>query len=210
VLLAEHAVTPPPEAHDLYLFENGKLVAGIVLEDELKPGAAKSIAELHTLGIRTAILSGDRRDKCDAIAKALGIDEVYAEKRPAEKLEVLRALQAKEPVAFVGDGVNDAPSLAQAGVGISLSNASAAAIHSSQVILLNGELPYLVYAVRIARRTFTVIKQNLFWAFSYNIVAIPLAAFGFLTPTVAALSMAFSDVLVVANSLRLRFQRVAG
>jgi len=142
--------------------------------------------------------------KVQQLKVLLGLDEAYGEKRPDQKLEIIEQQEAKQHTAFVGDGINDAPSLAKAFVGISLSDASGAAVQSAQVILLGGKLTRLREAFAISRLTMRIIKQNLFWAFFYNIFAIPAAAAGYLTPMIAAFSMAFSDVVVVANSLRLR------
>ena len=190
--------------HSVYLTKNDQLMAWLDLEDEIKPGAAQTIQRLQDLAVQSVLLSGDDRSKCTAVANQLGITEIYAEHLPSEKLQVLESLESKRPSAFVGDGVNDAPALAQARVGVSLSNAAAAAIDSARIVLLNGRVEQLVPALLISRATLRIIKQNLFWAFFYNCIAIPAAAAGALTPMLAALAMAFSDVVVVANSLRLK------
>src|SRR5207237_2772286 len=137
----------------------------------------------------------------DVSSGKLGIKNVYTQKTPAEKLSSVEELQRKTVLAFVGDGVNDAPALAKADVGISLGNASEVPIQSAQVILMGGKIEHLLNAISISKRTFSVIKQNLFWSFIYNIVAIPIAAVGLLTPTFAAFAMAFSDIVVILNSL---------
>jgi len=156
-------------------------------------------------------VSGDRREKCFAVAHALGIPTVESEKLPEQKLDVVRALQSAQAggIAFVGDGINDAPTLAEASVGISLSSGSDVAIHSAQVLLAGGTLSHLPEAIRLSQITVSTIKQNLFWAFFYNVISIPLAALGFLTPLQGALLMTFSDVLIVGNSLRIRARRLS-
>ncbi|MEX2590833.1 MAG: cation-translocating P-type ATPase [Chitinophagales bacterium] len=200
---------PAPEDElDVYLLKNGTPIAGIVLEDEIKKDAAETIDFLKSKGIKTILLSGDRKANCISVAERLGIDTVYYEKKPDEKLKIIEELNAQQSTAMVGDGINDAPALNKAMLGISLNDATQIAMDSSDIILLNGKLSGLIEAYKISRGTFTTIKQNLFWAFAYNIVAIPIAALGFLNPMVAALSMAFSDVVVVGNSLRLRSRKL--
>lgn len=192
------------DQHNVYLIQNNKLVATFDTEDEIKPEALETIDFLKSNGFNTILLSGDKKVKCDALALKLKIDDVFAEKLPAEKLQVIDELERREGVAMVGDGINDAPALSKATVGISLSNATQIAIKSAQVVLLNGKLSLLKQAYLISKNTMTVIKQNLFWAFFYNVIAIPIAAVGLLNPMIAAASMALSDVIVVLNSLRLR------
>lgn len=195
--------------HSLYLVMNGQLAATIDIEDSLRPGAANAIAQLNNANVTTVMVSGDRKKNCERVARETGIKEVYSEKLPEEKLQIIEDLAKKGQIAMAGDGINDAPALSRAQVGISLSDASDIAMNASQVILLrNGEeLRNIPEAVLISRKTLQVIKQNLFWAFFYNVIAIPVAAFGFLDiygPLIGALSMAFSDVVVIGNSLRLR------
>lgn len=194
--------------YDVYVLKNHELLAAIELQDEIKAEAQGTIDYLTKHGIRTVLLSGDRYEKCYQVATALGIDAFYAERKPDEKLDIISQLSKDTPTAMVGDGINDAPALAKATIGISLSNATEVAIDSSQVILLNGNLDYLVEAIKVSKATVTTIKQNLFWAFAYNLVAIPIAMAGLLNPMVAALSMAFSDVVVIGNSIRLKFRKV--
>ncbi|PSR06104.1 MAG: ATPase P, partial [Bacteroidetes bacterium SW_10_40_5] len=134
------------------------------------------------------------------------IKNYYAEKQPAEKLKLIEELASKEATAMVGDGINDAPSLSRANIGVSLSSGTEIAIQSAEVVLLNGKLSSLVDAHRLSKTTLTTIKQNLFWAFFYNVMVIPLAAIGLLNPMIAALAMAFSDVIVVGNSIRLKYR----
>ncbi len=198
----------PDGAAAIYLTENDRVLASIELADDIKPDAAAVIAYLKTSGIDPIVLSGDRPEKTEAVASALGIKTWYAGQLPAEKLERIALLSAQAPTAMVGDGINDAPALSRATIGVSLSNASQAAIQSAQIVLLNGRLERLRDALQITRHTVLTIKQNLFWAFAYNIVAIPLAAMGFLSPMWGALFMAFSDVVVIGNSIRLKYKKM--
>ena len=178
------------------------------MRDDIKEGAIELINFLKNKGIKTIMLSGDKEERCAAVAKTLNIDEYISEQNPEDKLAFIRNCISQTPTAMVGDGINDAPALAQSNLGISLSNASQVAIDSAQIILLKGNLNNLIEAFTIGKITLQTIKQNLFWAFFYNVAAIPIAAMGFLTPTIAALSMAFSDVIVVGNSLRLRTRKI--
>jgi len=197
------------EDHSLYLFKDEKLLAGIDLDDELREGVRSTISEFEKAGIHTMIMSGDRNEKVASIANQVGIENFHAEMLPEDKISMIEALTKKEKVAMVGDGINDAPALSQADIGISLSDASEIAMQSAQVILLKTDQLNIVFrAFKISEQTLVTIKQNLFWAFFYNVLAIPLAAFGFLSPMIAALSMAFSDVIVIGNSLRLRVRRI--
>lgn len=193
---------------DVYILKNNELVAAIELQDEIKPEAQEAINYLNRQGIKSILLSGDRYEKCYQVATTLGIDAFYAERKPHEKLDIITDLAKDTITAMVGDGINDAPALAKATIGISLSNATEVAIDSSQVILLNGNLAYLTEAIKVSKATVSTIKQNLFWAFAYNLVAIPIAMAGLLNPMVAALSMAFSDVVVVGNSIRLKYRKL--
>jgi Cu+-exporting ATPase len=196
------------ERQMVYLMKNGDLLAAVEIADDIKPEAQETIRFLKKRGINPVVLSGDRREKTEEVARRLGIDEFYAEQLPADKLEVIEALSQEAPTAMVGDGINDAPALAKATLGVSLSDASPAAIRSAQIVLLNGNLQHLRRAVGISRHTVLTIKQNLFWAFAYNIVAIPVAAVGLLNPMLGALFMAFSDVVVIGNSIRLKYKRI--
>lgn len=194
--------------HNVYLLKNDSLIGWIDVQDELRPEATEIIAYLKNRGLKTILLSGDRQEKCDHIAAQLGIDLVIAEQSPEEKLSTIDRLNKETPTAMVGDGINDAPALAKATIGISLSEASQLAIQSAQVVLMNSGLKKLPTALGLGRHTYITIKQNLFWAFFYNIVAIPVAAFGFLTPTFGALVMGLSDVVLAINSVRLFFKKV--
>lgn len=194
---------------DIYVLKNGITVARINLQDELKPGVAAVITWLHEQEIQTVLISGDKKEKCEAIVKQLGIKTMYAEQLPEEKLLRIEELNRLHKTAMVGDGINDAPALARAAVGISLSDATAVAVQSAQVILLNGKnLDAIKDVLLIGKHSLKTIRQNLFWAFFYNVVAIPVAAAGLLSPMVAALSMAFSDVVVIGNSIRLRGKKL--
>ncbi len=194
--------------HHLYLRKNDQLIATIDIQDELKPDTKATIDYLKSQGMNPIILSGDKQTKTAEVATQLGINEFYAEHLPEEKLVIVENLAKEAPTVMVGDGINDAPALAKATLGVSLGNASPVAIQSSEIILLNDRLDYLQKAVAISRHTLLTIKQNLFWAFAYNIVAIPVAALGYLNPMWGAIFMAFSDVVVIGNSLRLRGKRI--
>jgi Cu+-exporting ATPase len=198
----------PAEKHNIFILKNDEVIGWIDVEDELRPEAKEVIDWLHERKIKTILLSGDLQSKCDAVAAKLHIDEVIAEQSPAQKLERISALSAATPTAMVGDGINDAPALAKATLGISLSDASQIAMQSADVILMNTGLKQLPLALGLGRHTFLTIKQNLFWAFIYNIVAIPIACLGLLTPAFAALAMGFSDIVLAANSLHLFVKKV--
>ncbi len=196
------------KAHNIFITKNGSLVGWIDVADDIRPEAKDVIKWLHDKNIKTILLSGDRKEKCDALAAQLGIDTVIAEQTPEQKLERITAFAAEKPTAMVGDGINDAPALAKATLGISLSDASQIAMQSSDVILMNHGLKNLPYALGLGIHTNLTIRQNLFWAFAYNIVAIPIAAWGYLSPTIAALAMGFSDVVLAINSVRLFVKKV--
>ncbi len=198
----------PSEAFDIHLLKNGAWVGGLNIEDELRPDAVKTIEALHREQFSTILLSGDREEKVAAMGKATGIDKVIAEQSPAQKMEQLDQLLLVAPTAMVGDGINDAPALAKAAIGISLSDATKVAMQSANVILSNNQLSSLPKAIKLGKYTYQTIKQNLFWAFFYNVLAIPLAAMGYLSPIWAAIVMAFSDVILVLNSLRLNFRKI--
>jgi Cu+-exporting ATPase len=206
----ETAMTQTTEdSHNVYITKNGQLLGWIDVKDEVRPEAISIVQYLRHRGIRTILLSGDRLSKCKQLANLLGIDEVIAEKKPEEKLAVIEDLTLQGPTAMVGDGINDAPALAKATIGISLSEASHIAVQTADVVLMNSGIKNLPLALGLGRHTFLTIKQNLFWAFIYNIVAIPVAAFGLLTPTFGALVMGLSDVVLAVNSVRLFVKKVA-
>lgn len=196
------------DSHNVYILKNEQLVGWIDVKDEIRPEANSVVQYLRHKNIRTILLSGDRQNKCQQLANFLGIDEVIAEKKPDEKLSVIEDLTLQGPTAMVGDGINDAPALAKATIGISLSEASQLAMQTADVVLMNQGIKNLPLSLGLGRHTYLTIKQNLFWAFFYNIIAIPVAALGFLQPTFAALVMGLSDVVLAANSVRLFIKRV--
>jgi len=195
--------------HNVYVLRNNKLIGWLDVEDEIRPESREIIAHLKKLGLKTILLSGDRREKCKHIQDQLELDEFIAEQSPEEKLNKVAELTKTTPTAMVGDGINDAPALAKATIGISLSEASQLAIQSAQVVLMNADLKKLPTALGLGKHTYITIKQNLFWAFFYNIIALPVAAFGLLTPTLGALVMGLSDVVLAINSVRLFVKNVA-
>ncbi len=195
--------------HNIYLLKNGRLTGTIDVADEIREEAKKVVSRLQQQGIKTILLSGDLLEKCNQVAAALGIDEVYAEQTPQQKLNKIAELNHIAPTAMVGDGINDAPALAKATVGISLSDASQIAMQSAQVVLMRQGIQQLPLSLGLGRHTYLTIQQNLFWAFAYNIVAIPVAAFGFLNPGFGALVMGLSDVVLAVNSVRLNWKKVA-
>jgi Cu+-exporting ATPase len=194
--------------HSVYITRNGEVIGWIDVEDEIRPEAAGVVGYLKNKEIKTILLSGDRREKSEQLAAKLGIETVYAEQSPEQKLKTIADLTAESPTAMVGDGINDAPALAKATIGISMNDASQLALQSAQVVLMNNGLKKLPSALGLGKHTYITIRQNLFWAFAYNIVAIPVAALGFLTPTFGALVMGMSDVVLAINSARLFVKKV--
>jgi Cu+-exporting ATPase len=193
---------------NLSLYKNQKLLAQIAIDDTIKPEAPALIEQLKHMNIIPVLLSGDKKSRCIRVAKALGIDEIHYEKLPDEKLAVIDIYKQKGKTVMIGDGINDAPALTRADVGVSMNDASQVAIQSARVVLLNTDLQSVVKFLQISRHTLITIKQNLFWAFAYNVIAIPIAALGFLNPMVGAFAMAFSDVVVIGNSLRLKVKSI--
>jgi P-type Cu+ transporter len=185
------------------------LLGLLAFGDALKPSAARAIAELSRRGIRSVMVSGDNRGAAEAVGRALGIDEVMAEVLPGDKAARIAALQqaahgqAAGAVAMVGDGINDAPALAAADVGIAMGTGTDVAMHTAGITLMRGDPLLVPAAIDISRRTYAKIRQNLFWAFAYNVVGIPLAAFGLLNPVFAGAAMALSSVSVMTNAMLL-------
>lgn len=194
--------------YNLSLYKNQVLLAQIAVDDTIKPEAASLIMQLKNMGIKPVLLSGDKKNRCLKVAASIGIDDVHSEKLPDEKLSIIDIFKKKGKTIMIGDGINDAPALTRADVGISMNGASQIAIQSARVVLLNTDLGTVVKFLQISRHTLLTIKQNLFWAFAYNIVAIPVAALGFLNPMMGAFTMAFSDVVVIGNSLRLKRKKL--
>ncbi|WP_338676902.1 heavy metal translocating P-type ATPase [Streptomyces sp. SCSIO 30461] len=211
-LLREADIEPPPELTGASSAGTAVAVAWdgaargvLVVADEVKATSAEAVARLRALGLKPVLLTGDNSSVARAVAAEVGIDEVYAEVLPQDKVATVQRLQAAgRRVAMVGDGVNDAPALAAADLGLAMGTGTDAAIEAGDLTLVRGDLLVAADAIRLSRRTLATIKGNLFWAFGYNVAALPLAAAGLLNPMIAGFAMAFSSVFVVSNSLRLR------
>jgi len=189
----------------VFVAVGSNLIGALMIEDQVKSEAQETIAALQAKGVTIALISGDTIDAARRVANELGIENVIADVRPDGKVDAVKALQLDGKVAFVGDGINDAPALATADVGIAMGNGTDVAIEAADVVLVSGNPLGVARSVEISRRTLRNIWQNLGWAFGYNVVLIPVAALGLLTPQLAALAMAASSVLVVSNALRLRW-----
>ncbi len=185
---------------------DGRVAGLVAFGDAVKPGAAQAIARLRAAGIRTVMLTGDNPGAAAQVARALGLDEFQAEVLPEDKAARVTALKrdGAAVVAMVGDGINDAPALAAADVGIAMSTGTDVAMHAAGITLMRGDPALVADALVVSHRTVHKIRQNLFWAFIYNVIGIPLAAAGLLNPVVAGAAMAFSSVSVVGNALLLR------
>jgi Cu+-exporting ATPase len=200
----------------VYLVVDGRAAAVIGVADPIRATASDAVRRLHADGVRLVMATGDNRTTADAVARTLGIDDVHAEVLPDHKVEIVRTLQASgRVVAMAGDGINDAPALAQANVGIAMATGTDVAMASAGVTLVQGDLRGIVRARQLSRATMSNIRQNLFFAFVYNALGVPIAAgvlypfFGvLLSPIVAAAAMSFSSVSVIANALRLRSVRI--
>jgi Cu+-exporting ATPase len=193
----------------LALADDTQMLGVIALRDSLRAGAEEAIKELHAMHIKTVVVSGDNERTVAAIAKSVGVSAYHAGVLPTEKLEIVKQEHASGAItAFVGDGLNDAPALAQADIGIAMSTGTDAAMESADITLAGGDLRKIAHAIKLSRASVRIIKQNLFWAFGYNTIGIPLAALGVLHPVFAAAAMALSSVSVVSNSLRLKRLKV--
>jgi Cu+-exporting ATPase len=195
--------------HDLYVTKNNVLIATIDIEDEVKYSTEKVIKTINSMGINTSLLSGDKEMKCKDVSRKIPFHTIKWEMTPQEKLEIIKETNLNSNTAMIGDGVNDAPSLSEATIGVSIGGSTGSAIQSADIVLLNkNNLDQLPKSLQISKHTFLTIKQNLFWAFAYNLVAIPIAAMGYLNPMWGALFMAFSDVIVIGNSIRLKHKKL--
>ncbi|TVR83533.1 MAG: cadmium-translocating P-type ATPase [Saprospirales bacterium] len=196
------------DLHKVVLFKDEELIAEIELSDQLKPEAIETVRYFTRQEIKMVMLSGDREEATRSVAQQLGIKNYYFMHDPAQKLKVIEDFSNKGTTGMVGDGVNDSAALARADIGIAYSSTATLAMQSADIVLLNEKLDTLVAAHKLSSKTVMTIRQNLFWAFSYNIVAIPMAALGFLNPMAAAFFMAFSDLVVIGNSVRLKYKKI--
>jgi Cu+-exporting ATPase len=197
------------EQGGLLVAVDGALAGWLRVEDPIRETSREAVADLGKLGVSVVLLTGDRRGNAERVAAAAGIPEVIAQVLPEGKVTEIRRLQsAGRRVAMVGDGMNDGPALAQADVGIAMGSGAGVAIEAGDVTLLRSDLRAVAEAIRLSRKTWRIIRQNLFWALAYNVIAIPAAALGVLNPIIASAAMAASSLTVVGNSLRLRKTRL--
>ncbi|MCX8011260.1 MAG: HAD-IC family P-type ATPase, partial [Ignavibacteria bacterium] len=192
-----------------YVSVNNILSAIIIIDDPIKNSSIEAIRKIKALGIRTVMLTGDNFNTAKKIADKIGIDEFFADVLPEQKADYVKKIQGDGQIAaMVGDGINDAPALAQADVSIALSSGTDVAMETADITIMKNDLNLVVKAIKLSKITIATIKQNLFWAFIYNVIGIPLAGFGILNPMISALAMAFSSVSVVSNSLRIRKRKI--
>jgi len=188
---------------------SGKEIIGIIaVADTLKENSAEAVAALGKKGIRTVMITGDNERTAKAIARQVGIKEIIANVLPEDKAKIVERLQKDGMVAFVGDGINDAPALKQSNVGIAIGTGTDIAIEAGDIVLAKGSLTGVVQSIKLSRSTFRKIKENLFWAFAYNIIAIPVAVIGLLHPVIAEIAMALSSITVVGNANLLRRKKI--
>jgi P-type Cu+ transporter len=195
-------------ATGVFVARDGEIIGGIALQDTIRPSARSAVERLHALGLRTVLLTGDHEHAARAVAGDIGITDVIAGVRPADKVATVERLRRDgHRVAMVGDGINDGPALAAADLGMAMARGSEIAAHAADIVLVRDDLGVVADAIVLSHRTLATIRGNLVWAFAYNTAAIPLAALGLLNPLIAGAAMSLSSVLVVANSLRLRGNR---
>ncbi|NOQ34321.1 MAG: HAD-IC family P-type ATPase, partial [Methylococcaceae bacterium] len=188
----------------VFMALNGQAIAIFAIADKPRPQAADAIRQLHKLGVHTLMVTGDMEKTAHYIAAKVGIDHVVANAKPEQKLAIIKEYQEKnQQIGMIGDGINDAPALAAANVGFAIGSGTDIAIESSDLTLVHGDISKVTEAISLSTDTIRIIKQNLFWAFAYNTISIPVAAYGKLNPMIASAAMALSSVSVVLNSLRL-------
>ncbi|GAB3364949.1 heavy metal translocating P-type ATPase [Arachidicoccus ginsenosidivorans] len=194
--------------HHIYLLRETEILGWVSFKDTIRPEALPTIQTLKNAGFTTYMISGDSEINCQTVAEQLGIDHVYSEQSPEQKQMAVRKIKEEAPVAMIGDGINDSPALAEATVGVSLGNATQIAIMTADVLLIRNGIGSLPLALGLGKHTYSTIRQNLIWAFAYNVVALPIAGLGLLSPSFAALAMGLSDVVLGFNSIRLSWKKV--